>query len=70
MSSYTIIRWLIQNVCSFWDVKQFVLPIRVGGPTKSARFLKEFLLYQMELENCIPKVNIEAIEYEGQETDL
>ncbi|KAL5319974.1 hypothetical protein ACEPPN_013033 [Leptodophora sp. 'Broadleaf-Isolate-01'] len=40
----------------FWDVKQIVLPIPVGGNTRSGQLLKEFVLYQLELENCIPKL--------------
>ncbi|PVH76804.1 hypothetical protein DL98DRAFT_639812 [Cadophora sp. DSE1049] len=40
----------------FWDVKQIVLPIPVGGNTRSGQLLKEFVLYQIELENCIPKL--------------
>ncbi|OWP02652.1 hypothetical protein B2J93_6485 [Marssonina coronariae] len=40
----------------FWDVKQIVLPIPVGGSTQSGRLLKDYILYQTELENCIPKL--------------
>ncbi|KAI9049289.1 hypothetical protein LZ554_007135 [Drepanopeziza brunnea f. sp. 'monogermtubi'] len=40
----------------FWDVKQIVLPIPVGGNTRSGQLMKEYVLYQTELENCIPKL--------------
>ncbi|KAH7321941.1 hypothetical protein BKA65DRAFT_568848 [Rhexocercosporidium sp. MPI-PUGE-AT-0058] len=40
----------------FWDVKQIVLPIPVGGNTRSGQLLKEFVIYELELENCIPKL--------------
>ncbi|KUJ19771.1 uncharacterized protein LY89DRAFT_731026 [Mollisia scopiformis] len=48
----------------FWDVKEFVLPIPVGGTTKSGTLLKEYILYQLELENCIPKLRDELPEVE------
>lgn len=42
---------------SFWDVKQIVLPVPVGGSTISGQLLKEFVMYQIQLENYIPKVS-------------
>lgn len=45
------------NTVRFWDVKQFVLPIPVGGSTRSGKLIKEYILYQLELENSIPKVS-------------
>ncbi|KAK2628449.1 hypothetical protein QTJ16_001552 [Diplocarpon rosae] len=40
----------------FWDVKQIVLPIPVGGSTQSGQLLKEYIIYQTGLENFIPKL--------------
>ncbi|KAF8866037.1 hypothetical protein BDZ45DRAFT_796270 [Acephala macrosclerotiorum] len=48
----------------FWDVKQFVLPIPVGGSTRSGKLIKEYILYQLELENSIPKLLEELSEVE------
>ncbi|CZT46469.1 uncharacterized protein RSE6_06897 [Rhynchosporium secalis] len=53
----------------FWDVKQIVLPIPVGGDTRSGQLLKEFILYQLELENCIPKLCDELPKVEISEMD-
>ncbi|CZR59317.1 uncharacterized protein PAC_09209 [Phialocephala subalpina] len=49
----------------FWDVKQFILPIPVGGSTRSGRLLKEYILYQLELENSIPKLLQELSKFEA-----
>ncbi|KAK0099613.1 hypothetical protein ONS96_008113 [Cadophora gregata f. sp. sojae] len=53
----------------FWDVKQIVLPIPVGGNTRSGQILKEFVLYQIELENCIPKLCDELPKVEFDEIE-
>ncbi|TGO75097.1 hypothetical protein BELL_0234g00030 [Botrytis elliptica] len=53
----------------FWDVKEIVHRLPVGGSTTTGQRLKEFILYQIKLENDIPQlrerlspVEIEEIE--------
>lgn len=41
---------------SFYDVKETIHRIPVGGPTIAGQRLKDFLVYQTNLENQIPKV--------------
>ncbi|KAL2068400.1 hypothetical protein VTL71DRAFT_16498 [Oculimacula yallundae] len=53
----------------FWDVKQIVLPLPVGGNTRSGQLIKEFILYQLELENCIPKLCAELPKVEISEME-
>ncbi|ESZ99332.1 hypothetical protein SBOR_0294 [Sclerotinia borealis F-4128] len=40
----------------FWDVNEIIHRLPVGGPTTTGRRLKEFILYQIELENDIPQL--------------
>lgn len=47
---------LIAN--SFWDVKEIVHRLSVGGSTTAGQRLKDFILYQIELENALPQVII------------
>lgn len=43
--------------CSrYWDVTQNIIRLPVGGETQSGKMLKEFLHYQIALEDAIPKV--------------
>lgn len=41
---------------SFYDVKEVIIPLPIGGPTSSGQKLLHLLLYQLELQNSIPKV--------------
>ncbi|KAG4027755.1 hypothetical protein MFRU_027g00480 [Monilinia fructicola] len=40
----------------FWDVKEIVHRLPVGGTTTTGQRLKDFILYQIELENSIPQL--------------
>jgi hypothetical protein len=40
----------------FWDVSQLVVPVQVGGSSRPGLRLKEYILYQIGLENSVPKV--------------
>jgi hypothetical protein len=41
----------------FYDVREIVVPIPVGGNKLSGQYLKEFLLYQIELEDAGTEVS-------------
>jgi hypothetical protein len=45
----------------FWDVKQLIVRLPVGGITRGGRLLKEVLIQQIELENVVPLVRFIAI---------
>ena len=45
----------------FWDVKQLIVRLPVGGITRGGRLLKEVLIQQIELENVVPLVRFTAI---------
>lgn len=40
----------------FWDVKQLVMRLPVGGDSDPGKLLLDFIKYQTDLENCIPLV--------------
>lgn len=40
----------------FWDVKELVMRLPVGGDTPAGKLLLEMMKYQTDLENCIPLV--------------
>lgn len=47
----------LTEMSRFFDVKELVVKLPVGGNTRPGQLLKDFLLYQIELENQIPKVS-------------
>jgi hypothetical protein len=44
----------------FWDVKQLIMRLPVGGTTRGGRLLREVLMQQIELENVVPLVSFVA----------
>lgn len=40
---------------SFWDVRQLILRLPVGGSSAYGKLLRDILFYQIELENEIPR---------------
>ena len=40
----------------FWDVKQTVTRLPVGGASQTGKLLKDFIIYEMDLEQSIPEV--------------
>ncbi|KAF4626436.1 hypothetical protein G7Y89_g11719 [Cudoniella acicularis] len=49
--------WL--QTAGFYDVKQVILRLPIGGKTTTGQKLKNVILWQMELENAIPKLKAE-----------
>lgn len=41
----------------FWDVKELVMRLPVGGDSPAGKLLLEFVKYQVDLENLIPLVS-------------
>lgn len=42
----------------FWDVKELVIRLPVGGESPGGKLLLDFMKYQTDLENCIPLVSL------------
>lgn len=40
----------------FWDVKQSIRRLPVGGNSRIGQLLQRFILYRVELEDSVPKV--------------
>ena len=45
----------------FWDVKQLVMRLPVGGDSLAGKLLLDCLRYQTDLENLIPLVSLECL---------
>ncbi len=45
----------------FWDVKQLVMRLPVGGDTPAGKLLLEFMRYQTDLENFVPLVSLSTV---------
>lgn len=45
----------------FWDVKEVILQLPIGGNTEAGKLLLKEMIHQIELENQIPLVSIRII---------
>ncbi|KAM0144045.1 hypothetical protein ACHAO1_000324 [Botrytis cinerea] len=53
----------------FWDVKEIIHRLPVGGSTTTGQRLKDFILYQVELENDIPQLRERLLPVEVEEIE-
>ncbi|KAB8299796.1 hypothetical protein EYC80_000048 [Monilinia laxa] len=53
----------------FWDVKEIVHRLPVGGTTTTGQRLKDFILYQIELENSISQLREKLLPVEVNEIE-
>ncbi|ATZ48513.1 hypothetical protein BCIN_03g07170 [Botrytis cinerea B05.10] len=53
----------------FWDVKEIIHRLPVGGSTTTGQRLKDFILYQVGLENDIPQLRERLLPVEVEEIE-